>query len=486
MDNGDGHTTTSCTACPTLTSGYAYVSGTGWDEYGDCQETKAYSSISSYCHSGALTKTATSATAWGTATSTLTAKQGSILTGTGDSKTCTQCSGATYMSDANGHQKTACYDCPAVGTHKQTTFSDSFYGGCSVNTTNAVSKTGATAITQCEAQNWVECTRGRLNEHATYNTSTEKYDVYVWHKWTGVNAGYYLTTKDTCGSYAYYQEAKPCEAGSYCPGKAESTCNSGNEATVHTTNYGLYTCVAGSYSTAGASVCTACGAGKTSTAGTTAAANCTDCSAITNRSTWATPSWNSNNTMTNLCTVDKCVAGAYKSGNTCPVCATDKWSSEGASSCTSCLSNYHTSGNAVSNHDNKNDCKIACSGGYYLKTANDTTCTAVGVGNYAASSSIAQGSVGSFSTCSTGLTTIGYGTGADESGDCGHKLHAGDGVLYLRSVKKGTPALNVKVGGTTFYGIMSTTQKNMSDGVTKKLKVKNSGTTYWVHDDSVN
>jgi hypothetical protein len=193
--------------------------------------------------------------------------------------------------------------------------------------------------------------------------------------------------------------------------------------------------------------------------------------------------------MSNLCTVSTCVAGAYKSGNTCPICAADKYSGDGATSCTSCLSNYHTSGSALTNHDNANDCKISCGGGYYLKTANDTSCTAVGAGNWAAASSIAQGSKGSVTACSTGLTTIGFGTGANEAGDCGRILHAGDGKLYLRSEKKGSPALNVKmkVNGTdkVLYGIMSTTEKNMSSGVTRKMKIKNNGTTYWVHDDSV-
>ena len=156
------------------------------------------------------------------------------------------------------------------------------------------------------------------------------------------------------------------------------------------------------------------------------------------------------------------------------------------STCSGCLSNYHTSGTARTDHDNANDCKIGCGGGSYLKTANDTACTNVGAGYWAASSTIAQGSAGSRTQCSSGLTTIGYGAGADESGDCGRIFHAGEGKLYLRSAKKGSKALNVKIGNTTFYGNMSTTEKNMSDGVSKKLKVKDGSTTYWVHDDSVN
>ncbi|MBP5707585.1 MAG: hypothetical protein J6W79_01150, partial [Alphaproteobacteria bacterium] len=755
-------------------------------------------------------------------------------TGSSASSACASCTGFTY---AAGTGNTSCSACPTAADHKQTTFNSALYDGNSVTSTNAVSKTGATAITQCEVQNWLSGTRGKANEHATYNTSSQKYDVYVWHKWTDAHAGYYLTSKDSCGSYAYYQDAKQCPAGSYCPGKERVECNSSNESTVHTTNFGLnscpnaypnsatgtttinncyltlvagkyvsaakagasacpggkyststaniyydgsghtttstcsdinagyfcaggaktatpssssdsvsgaacggcsgrnsfsgagasscstvssgyystgcngsnnlctgqsqctagyycasgvrntcaggkysstsgatscsnitagyfcaggaktatptstsdsvsgaacgqctsdsttgrptytestggaascsvcpavasssayasrvksysgwwgsgntgphnsvtgcitnfydndddgnyniychydttssdytrcYTqratacaagkydtlestpewvggntqaanctgvdcmkgkvctnttagyyspadaltqtaCVTGSYSSAGASSCTACPGGKT-TSGTGTAFNtdanttcATSCSSIANLKAWATPSWNSsNNTMSNLCSVGTCLAGSYKSSNTCPICATDKYSADGATSCTSCLTNYHITGTARTDHDASSDCKISCSGGYYLKTANDTSCTAVGAGKYAAASSIAHGSTGSATSCSTGLTTIGYGPGADEAGDCGRILHTGDGKLYLRSTKKTTKTFNVKVGDTTFYGNMSTTEKNMSDGVSKKLKVKDNGTTYWVHDDSVN
>jgi len=89
-------------------------------------------------------------------------------------------------------------------------------------------------------------------------------------------------------------------------------------------------------------------------------------------------------------------------------------------------------------------------------------------------------------TCPTGLTTIGYGAGADESGDCGRILHVGANHLYLRSDKKTTPSLNVKIGDTVFYGNMATSNVNMSDGVSNSLKMKYGSTTYSVHDDSAN
>ena len=261
-----------------------------------------------------------------------------------------------------------------------------------------------------------------------------------------------------------------CPAGSFCVAGATAPTQ----------------CAVGSYtSTTGQSACTACQDGTTTSAAGQTSCNA-NCSAIANLATWATSTWNTNNTMSNLCVVATCQAGSYKSNNACPICDTDKYSSAGASSCTPCLTNYHITGTARTDHDSSTDCKIACSGGSYIKTANDTSCTNVGAGNWAAASTIAQGSKGSVTACSSGLTTIGYGAGADEAGDCGRKFHAGEGMLYLRSTKKTNPSLNVKVGGTVFYGNMEETEKNMSDGVSKKLKVKDGGTVYYVHDDSVN
>ena len=58
--------------------------------------------------------------------------------------------------------------------------------------------------------------------------------------------------------------------------------------------------------------------------------------------------------------------------------------------------------------------------------------------------------------------------------------------MYLRSDKKTTPALNVKIGNTTFFGNMTDAEdKYMSDGVQKHLRIKdNDGAEYTVYDDS--
>ncbi|MFQ6729786.1 MAG: hypothetical protein ACLRFK_01900, partial [Alphaproteobacteria bacterium] len=157
----------------------------------------------------------------------------------------------------------------------------------------------------------------------------------------------------------------------------------------------------------------------------------------------------------------KATAGYYAAAGACEqtVCSgRTKYSAAGASSCSTVSAGYYTTGCNTSGN--------ACTG--------QSKC---GTGNYCVG--------GVQNSCATGLTTIGYGTGADENEDCGRILYIGGQKLYLRSAQKTEHALKVKIGDTTFYGNMSTTAKNISDGVTKKLRVNYNGTKYYVHDDSV-
>ena len=143
-----------------------------------------------------------------------------------------------------------------------------------------------------------------------------------------------------------------------------------------------------------------------------------------------------------------------------------------------CLTNYTISGTAAANHDTASDCKISCGGGSYIATANNTTCSDVGAGYWAAASTVSQGSAGVRNACDDGLTTIGSGAGADEVGDCGRVLNVNGEKIYLRSTKKTTPSLNVSINGDVFYG-------NMGASGIGALKLKSNGTTYSVYDDSM-
>ena len=112
--------------------------------------------------------------------------------------------------------------------------------------------------------------------------------------------------------------------GGYYVASAKATsntvCGTGRYKGTHTVTYGstssCSTCAAGSYqdSTTG-SVCKVCPSGYTSSAG---ASSCsTRCSNRSGVSSWVTPTWNSNNTVSYSCTINRCSALYTKTGNTC-------------------------------------------------------------------------------------------------------------------------------------------------------------------------
>jgi len=68
---------------------------------------------------------------------------------------------------------------------------------------------------------------------------------------------------------------------------------------------------------------------------------------------------------------------------------------------------------------------------------------------------------------------------------CGRILHIGDNVVYLRSAKKTTPSLHIKVGDDVFYGNATTLDVPVHAGVERKLKVRYGNNTYSIYDDSV-
>ena len=174
----------------------------------------------------------------------------------------------------------------------------------------------------------------------------------------------------------------------------------------------------------------------------------------------------------------------YGESYNCTKCGGNTYSDkEAATECTPCLDNYVITSGA--SHNSASLCELACPGGSYVPYANSTTCANVGVGYYAGANTTSQGEVGRRYACPAGMTTIGYGLGADEAGDCGRILHVGDNKLYLRSGKKTTPSLNVLVDGTKFYGNMSTADKTLTSGVDESLRIKNGNTTYSVYDDMV-
>ena len=198
----------------------------------------------------------------------------------------------------------------------------------------------------------------------------------------------------------------------------------------------------------------------------------------------------------NATTCVDCTAGNYCPGGSFTfnettaqgiyVCTTNTYSNNVAAACTACATanGYTNSGSNAADHAYESSCKTTCSAGQCVATAR-AACANVGPGGWATGGIVSQGSTLACNVCPTGLTTIGYGAGADEADDCGRVLHLGENHMYLRGASKTNPSLHVKVGDTVFYGNMSTSLKNMSDNINKKLRLKYNDTTYSVYDDSV-
>ena len=170
----------------------------------------------------------------------------------------------------------------------------------------------------------------------------------------------------------------------------------------------------------------------------------------------------------------------FNADELCKLCQAGTYNgdmSQTVTSCTACPTGYDD--NPETGLTSPDMCQINCPGGYYLAAANDATCSEVSPGYWAAEKIVNYGDTSTRTECASGLTTIGYGAGADEAADCGRVLHFGNDTLYLRSVKKTDHALHVGINGTVFYGNMGTDLSKSS------LRIKLGDTTYSVYDDSM-
>lgn len=501
-------------SCPAQTSGWTRNGGTGWTSYTQCNQTRAATSVSSYCSAGQLKQTATSATAWGASTisTAFQAKAGAYVNG----QTCSQCAAGDYCTGGTAAPK----DCPSGYPN---------------------SDAGATAITSCysnsKSRAWTgsqtPCAKPTGCYSVTCNACSEPACSYVaYANSAGTGDG---TIKSGCSSNneACQQTVNTvtANAGRYVSGKTCPACAVGTfQGSNDSTATSCTVCAANTYAAStGMSACTACPSGY-STSGTAASnhdakSDCSitcaagtrvvtaDAACTTPTGSWYTASHSvTAGSTTPAATVKACLTN-YSTPNTttrtdhdastdCKIsCAAGtRVVTENATSCTTpagnwyvgahsvaqgsissysnCLTNYTISGTAAANHDTASDCKISCGGGSYIATANNTTCSDVGAGYWAAASTVSQGSAGVRNACDDGLTTIGSGAGADEVGDCGRVLNVNGEKIYLRSERKTTPSLNVSINGTTFYG-------NMGASGIGALKLNSGGTTYSVYDDSM-
>jgi hypothetical protein len=147
--------------------------------------------------------------------------------------------------------------------------------------------------------------------------------------------------------------------------------------------------------------------------------------------------------------------------------------------CTACPTGYNA--NTTVGKTSISQCQINCGVGTYVASANDATCTNVGAGYWSAGGLVNYGSTSTKTACASGLTTIGYGHGADEASDCGHVLHIGSYLLYTSSQKKTTHALNFRTSNNEMFYLNCTTDNSELS----PLHFNYGGVEYTAYDDSL-
>lgn len=397
----------SCTACPALTSGWAKAdsTGTGWKSHTSCVQ---ISPTPTNCAGGNLKQVAASngATTWGASTvnSALSSEPGYYINDTacspctgatyyggGTATSCTPCpsiytsnttaakskaeqctvqtTGGYYIKAAKDSKQTECdggyycpsatvaygsYNtqtaCPVPADHKRATIPAEYYTNSIANTYIAMSGRKS-AITECQALNTYEGTRGSLYDYVTYNTTTQKYDVQGSVLWFKANPGYYLTTATGCGTYAYYGVAKECDKNAYCPGKDKVECNSSNQATVQVEKFGL-------------ELCSALGNGKYATSDGGAAAKSTAaCYLTTSNSKFVSAAG--------------AAEGACTAGGWCPGGVRVNYGSTGGRN--TCPTKYPSS---AASSNSELDCYVTTAAGKYVATVGAGQVNCAGTGYY--------------------------------------------------------------------------------------------------------
>ena len=243
----------------------------------------------------------------------------------------------------------------------------------------------------------------------------------------------------------------------------QTACPAGTYKAAHTVYYGSTSacsnCGVGTYSTGGATSCTACPSGYTSDAKATAQNKC-----YINVGAGKYIGTAKSTTQT------ACPAGKYNpahkvnygSTSACGNCAVGTYSTGGAASCTACPSGYTSAAGATA----QNKCYISVANGKYLATAKSSTQTACPAGTYKAAHTVYYGSTSACSNCGTGTYSTG---GATSCTSCPSGYTSGSGTTaqnrcyisvgagkYLGTAKSTTqtacPAGTYKVAHTVYYG----------------------------------
>ncbi len=477
-------TSYSCDSCPTVESGWTMGTDTGLTNYTSCYETKAATSVSSYCSAGQLKKNATSATAWGTATisTAFQAKGGSIVNG----QTCTQCSSGTYSA---GGTATSCSTCDSAYPYSDAGTSSA--GSCYKNGTKTGSQLNGSVPTNCySVTSWNSCTPGtctyRIYKSGTTTSCTPtnctKTPAAVTAKsgyrtngtsCTACPNGYPNSADGNSGGItACYSNSKSrAWTGSQVNGSVPTNCNSvtsWNSCSVAACSYVAYSNSSGNGDGTIKSGCSTNSADCTKTPAAVTAksgyrTNGTSCTACPNG---YPNSADGNSGGAAACYMSvaggkyvakanesaasgTCAAGTYKaahsvyygSTSSCSVCATSTYSDAGAAACTACATanGYTNSGTTAASHAGVASCKTTCSGTQYVATAG-TACVTVGTGYWGAGGTVSQNATLGRTQCPAN-----YRNGAAASAESGCQTSCAAGT-YVATAKAACTTV-----GTGYY-----------------------------------
>ena len=126
---------------------------------------------------------------------------------------------------------------------------------------------------------------------------------------------------------------------------------------------------------------------------------------------------------------------------------------------------------------------ISCELGYYLP-AGATECALCPANSYCAGGEYEKSETADsgIALCQSGLVAP---SGMWQAEQCGHALHIGDSVLYLRQTKQTEHALHIQHGNDIFYGNATTADVPMNINTNHRLKVQHNNVIYSIHDDTI-
>ena len=126
---------------------------------------------------------------------------------------------------------------------------------------------------------------------------------------------------------------------------------------------------------------------------------------------------------------------------------------------------------------------ISCDAGYYLP-AGTTECAICPANSYCAGGEYEKSETtdSGIALCQSGLIAP---AGMWQAEQCGHALHIGDAVLYLRQTKQTEHALHIQSGDNIFYGNATTADVPMNINTNRHFKILFNDIVYSIYDDTI-